>query len=52
MQAPNRPQGLVVGIGVLRKGRPHAGTQLYVTENDGLRLAVFAISATGVPMAR
>lgn len=36
---------------IVRKGRPHPGAQLRITDADGLRLTAFATNTTGVPIA-
>ncbi|MEU3045953.1 IS1380 family transposase [Streptomyces sp. NPDC006984] len=42
------PQGMRL---IVRKERPHPGTQLRLTDADGLRLTAFATNTTGVPIA-
>lgn len=42
------PQGMRL---IVRKERPHPGTQLRFTDADGLRLTAFATNTTGIPIA-
>lgn len=36
---------------IVRKERPHPGTQSHITDADGMRITCFATNATGAPIS-